>query len=359
MGVIQERIKKNGKVSYRAMIRIKGCKTITATFARKTDAKAWIQQHEPEIKRTKHVKDYNASKYTLTQIIDKYIEEELPKRKSDQKKFKMQLEWWKNEIGYMLLSNVTPKVLNQCKNKLRTEPSKKPKKGNETRSAATVNRYLACLSIVLSIATKEWEIIDENPLHKIKRETEPRGRVRYLNKDENEKLLTECKKISNELYLFVLIAITSGARYSEILNLQWKNIDFTNKQYHFINTKNGEDRGVPIVSVAFKELKNFSKVRRLKTDYLFADDTGKLIYFRNQFYKAVEATGINDFHFHDLRHTAASYLAINGATILDIATILGHKTLAMVKRYSHLTQQHTADIMEASIQNEIGNINKT
>lgn len=357
MATIRELTGKDGKKTYHVEVRVKGYKPMRATFDRKTDAKTWASDIESKMRRGKKIKDAEATKHTLAELIDRYIEEELPNRKSDQAKFKMQLNWWKDKIGAYFLSAITPSLLSQCKDVLAKEPSSKPQKGKITRSGATVNRYMACLSIVLSKAAKEWEWIEENPMFKVSKKPETRGRVRYLSEEEKYRLLIECQKISKELYLMVLIAITSGARYSEITNLKWKNIDFNNKLYHFLNTKNGEDRGVPISSIAFKELKEFSNIRNIKTDYIFVNKNGVKIYFRDLFYKAIENAEISDFHFHDLRHTAASYLAMNGASLLEIAEILGHKTLAMVKRYSHLTQKHTASLIDRMVENEFGNLN--
>jgi integrase len=237
---------------------------------------------------------------------------------------------------------------------LGTEESLKPKNGKKTRSNATVNRYMACLSIVLSKAVKEWQWMEENPMLKVTKMKEPRGRVRFLSDEERKKLLNECKKLSYELYLLVLIAISTGARYGEIVNLKWQEIDFDNGLFHFMDTKNGEDRGVPIPSIVKEELKEFSKIRNIKSDYVFIRTDGeKLIYFRGKFDDAIENAKINNFRFHDLRHTAASYLAMNGASLLEIAEILGHKTLSMVKRYSHLTRKHTAQLMEATAEKHL------
>ncbi len=354
MAEIKKRVKKNGKISYTASIRIKGYPTMSATFERLTDAKTWIGEHESKMKRGKKIKYAEAIKHTLSELIDRYIEEELPNRKSDQAKFKMQLGWWKERIGAYLLSEVTPSLLSQCKDTLSKEPSLHPVKGRTTRSGATINRYMACLSIVFSLAVNEWEWMEENPMLKVSKKPETRGRVRYLSEEEKRNLLAECKKISKELYLLVLIAVTSGARHGEIINLKWQNIDFNNRLYHFLDTKNGEDRGVPISHIALQELKEFSKVRNIKTDYVFGNKDGKLMYLTDKFEKAVELAGITDFHFHDLRHTAASYLAMNGASLLEIAEILGHKTLAMVKRYSHLTQKHTASLIDKMTEKEFG-----
>lgn len=341
---------KSGK--YHVEVRIKGHQPVRATFDRLTDAKTWANKIESDIHLGKHL-NLKAKKYTVNQLIDKYIDEELPKRNSDIKKFKMQLEWWRNEIGAYYLSAVTPELLSSSKNKLLTEPTLKPQKGKLNRSPATVNRYMACISIVFSKAVKEWGLLEKNPMFAISKEKESRGRVRFLSDVEQEKLLKVCKEISEDLFLFVLIAITSGARYSEILHLRWQDLDFKNNQYHFIDTKNGESRGVPIASIVSKKLKEKAKVRNLKSDYIFSTSGGKLIYIRGQFYKAIEKTKIKDFHIHDLRHCAASYLAMNGASLLEIAEILGHKTLAMVKRYSHLTIKHTSRLIEDTAKKNI------
>lgn len=358
MATIRELTKKNGKKTYHVEVRITGYKPMRATFDRKTDAKTWASELESKMRRGKKIKDAEAQKHTLNELIERYIENELPQRKSDQEKFKMQLKWWQKEIGAFLLSDITPSLLSQCKDKLGKEDAIKPKNGNKTRSNATINRYLACLSIVLSKGVKEWEWLEENPMLKVTKKTEPKGRTRYLTDDERNRLLNACKEQSYELYLLVLIAVCTGARYGEITNLKWQNIDFENRLFHFLNTKNGENRGVPFSSIVYKELQAFAKVRNIKSDYIFVRPDGKkIIYFKGMFYNAMEQAEIKNFKFHDLRHTAASYLAMNGASLLEIAEILGHKTLAMVKRYSHLTQKHTANLIESMNTKKLGGIN--
>ena len=354
MATIQKRTKKDGTITYKAVIRVKGYPTMTATFEKKTQATQWIGEHEPLMKAGKHITDYEAKKHTLNELVDRYIAIELPKRKpADHKKYKMQLEWWKQHIGKYLLSKVTPALLSECKDKLITEQSPKPKAGHKTRSGATANRYMACLSIVLSIAAKEWGWIDENPMLKVSKFTEVAKQDRFLSPDEINKVLQACRQFdlkgenyNNETYLFVLIALSTGARYSEIHTLKWQNVDFTNKQFYFMNTKNGENRGVPMSDKVYKELKEFQKIRNIKSNYLFTTKDGKkLIDMRVRFYKVLEVADIN-CRFHDLRHTVASHIAMNGGSLLDIAQVTGHKTMQMVKRYSHLTQKHTAELLQ-------------
>lgn len=347
MATIIQRKNTKGEIYYQAKIRMKGFPPESASFKRKTDAVKWANSIEVAMREGRYFKTVEAKKHTLADLIDRYIEFELPQRKSDNGKFKMQLLWWKNKIGAYMLSDITPALLSQYKELLGTEDSPKPKNGKKTRSEATINRYMACLSIVLSKAVKEWQWMEENPMFKVTKKKEPKGRIRFLSDDERKKLLIECKKISTELYLLTLIAVSVGARFGEITGLKWQNIDLENRMFHFMDTKNGDDRGVPIPSGILEELKEFAKVRNIKSDYVFIRADGKkIIYFKEKFTNALENAEIKDFRFHDLRHTAASYLAMNGASLLDIAEILGHKTLAMVKRYSHLTKKHTAEILE-------------
>ena len=357
MATIQKRKKKDGTTIYKVVIRVKGYPTMSASFDKLTAARTWIGQHEPLMKEGRHITDYEAKKHTLNDLIDRYIAVELPKRKpTDHQKYKMQLEWWKKHIGKYLLSKITPALLSECKERLITEESPKPKNGRKTRSEATANRYMACLSIVLSKATKEWGWIDENPMLKVSKFTESEKQDRFLMPNEINRLLNACMTFElkgdcyhQETYLFVLIALSTGARYSEIHNLRWQNVDFKNRQFYFLNTKNGENRGVPMTEPANEALKDFKKVRNIKSDYLFTTKDGdNLIDMRVRFYKVLEQAEVKNCRFHDLRHTVASHIAMNGGSLLDIASVTGHKTMQMVKRYSHLTQKHTAQLLQST-----------
>lgn len=353
MATIQERKRKNGKTAYTATIRLKGTSPISATFDRLTDAKDWVQQNEPKIKRGKHLKEFEAKKHTLAELIDRYIQYELPKRKSDHQKFKMQLTWWKEKIGVFLLNDIDSALIAQYRDILKNEPSVKELKDGgriETiRSNGTVNHYLATLSIALSIAVDEWGWTEENPVFKVKKLSESRGRTRFLTDKEHQSLLKACDEASNPLFkLLVILALSTGARYSEILYLRWQDVNFSDKMLYFMDTKNGENRAVPVSADAYALLEEHSKVRKINSDYVFARQDGKKpADLRWQWEEAVKKAKLTNFKFHDLRHTAASYLAMNGASLLEIAEILGHKTMAMVQRYSHLTKKHTAGILES------------
>jgi integrase len=112
-------------------------------------------------------------------------------------------------------------------------------------------------------------------------------------------------------------------------------------------TKNGERRRVPLAGHALDLLREHAKIRRLDTDLLFPGNSNahKPIDLRKPFENALKAAEITDFRWHDLRHCTASYLAMNGASLAEIAEVLGHKTLQMVKRYSHLSDGHVSNVV--------------
>src|SRR5262249_21977397 len=207
----------------------------------------------------------------------------------------------------------------------------------------TVNRYLAVLSHAFTIAVREWQWCADNPVRKVSKSKEPRGRVRFLSEDERQRLLESCQVSRNSsLYTLVVLALSTGARRGELLSLHWSDVDLKRGMLTFCKTKNGETRAVPLTGYALDVLAHHTKIRRHNTTLVFPDRTGRRpVGIREAFEYAVKRAEIANFKFHDLRHTFASYLAMNGATLAEIAEVLGHKTLAMVKRYAHLSEAHT------------------
>ncbi|MCK4503243.1 MAG: site-specific integrase [Desulfuromonadales bacterium] len=345
MATIQERQSSDGKTKYRVIVRLKGCSPHTATSERKTDAKKWAQDTESAIRDGRHFKTVEAKKHTLQEMVDRYVENVLPLKPKTYKNQKMQLEWWADALGYNLLSDVTPALIAECRDKLLAGTTYRGTK----RSPATVVRYLAAISHVFTVAVNEWGWIEHSPVSKVKKPTEARGRIRFLADDERAALLDACKESVNPfLYVIVVLAITTGMRQGEILKLKWKDVDLVRSCAVLHETKNGERRTVPIPQFAAQFLIELSKVRRIDTPLVFPGkkDPKKPIDIRNMWDDAVEKAKLEDFRFHDLRHTAASYLAMNGATLAEIAEVLGHKTLQMVKRYAHLSDAHTAGVVE-------------
>ncbi len=348
MATIVKRDTKDG-TAYQVKVRLKGYPPQSACFERLTDAKKWAQDVESAIRDGRHFKTVESKRHTVADLIDRYIRDVLPTKPKQQVKQTQQLTWWKLKLGHHLLSDLSPSLISECRDELLRTPTNRG--GNMSPSTAV--RYLAALSHALSIAVNEWQWLDDSPARKVKKPKEPRGIVRFLSDDERDRLLEACLESNNKaLYAIVVLALSTGMRRGEILNLKWKDIDL-NKGFLIIEeTKNGERRRVPVSGHALETLKEFSKIRKLHTELVFPGNTGKPVEIRKPWLKAVEQAKIEDFRFHDLRHSAASYLAMNGASLAEISEVLGHKTLQMVKRYAHLSESHTRNVV-ASMNDKI------
>lgn len=210
-------------------------------------------------------------------------------------------------------------------------------KGNKP---ATSNRYLSTLKAMFTKAV-EWEMADEEILKKVRKvKLLPMNnrRLRYLSKEECQALINACDK---HLKPIVITALNTGMRRGEILSLRWdKNIDLKHGFILLDITKNGERREIPINDTLRATFKGIQ--RRLDIPYVFFDPITGNPYqeVKRSFPSACRRAGIRDFRFHDLRHTFASHLVMAGVDITTVSRLLGHKSLTMTLRYSHLAPSH-------------------
>src|SRR5215475_1979442 len=215
MASIVKRINQDGKGVYFVRIRRKGSPTQIATFPRLADAKKWAQITEATILEGRHFPTTEAKRHTVSDLLERYRNDVLPhKRASTVYNQVYHLQWWEAQLGHYALSEITPALIVEYRDKLA-----------RTRKNSTVRRYLAVLSHAFSLAV-EWQWVNENPVSKVRKPKEPRGRVRFLTDDERERLLAACKVSRNRyLYLIVVLAISTGARRGELLSLRWPDVD--------------------------------------------------------------------------------------------------------------------------------------
>lgn len=344
MATIQKRVNADGSTSYKVQVRLKGFSPETASFERKTDATNWGQKIEAEMKAGRH---FGASKrHTFQDLANEY---------HDHAKDKIRLNYWISVFGNNTLDTITPAKISKQRDKLLSEDTnrhKTPATGDAIldakreklkRTGATVNRYLASLSSCLNYGVKTLQWIERNPCEKIEKPKENKGRVRFLSDDERLSLLKACEA-HKDLYLAVVLALSTGARQSEIMTLRFSQIDFVRKVITLHDTKNGDKRALPLVGSAFALIQGRSKVRSIEDDRLFPPTKlakkSDYLDLRQPWEKALKVADIDDFHWHDLRHTAASYMAMSGVSLVEISKILGHRTMQMVSRYSHLSEGH-------------------
>jgi integrase len=361
MASFQKR-EKNGKPSYTAKIRIKGHKPVFNTFDRLTDARDWAAKTETEIKEGLYKNIIEAQRHTFTELVERFKRDVVPRKPKVGKEYARQLEWWRTHLGDLTLNNVSSAKISELRDQLANGTVKwgtnLKEKETDKRSNATVNRYLAALSSAFGIAVKEWQWINENPMRRVSKLKEPGGRVRYLTDEERERLLAACKdSVNPHLYMAVVLALSTGARQQEIWGLRWSEVHLDRGLITFTETKNDEFRSVPLEGHARELLLEHYKIRRIGTDLVFPSKKNPVVRhdFRDPWNKVLVVAEVENFRWHDLRHSCASYLAMNGVPMLTIAEILGHKTLSMVQRYTHLSTEHLKEAVSDMNQKMFGN----
>jgi integrase len=364
------------QVSYRAQVRVKGRPAESETFPNRKDAQAWAASIETAIREGRHFPHAAAKRTSFDALAKDYMETVVAEFDEKERATRTrQLQWWAKQFSGLSLAEITADAVSKGRDACAAETFTrgKPHKDKKTgevippkeyrRSGATVNRYIGTLSHLFSFAVKERRLMDRNPVSDIRRKKEPRGRTRFLSDEERTALLDACARSEwAPLHALVLLAITTGARRGELLSLKWADVDLKAGRATLHDTKNGEQRTLPLAGKALEALRQLKLQNSARSEYLFPSPTLVLDpktgaaqldapyeHFDAHWYAALEASGIKDFRFHDLRHTTASMLAAQGASLLEIADVLGHKTLAMVKRYSHLVVDHKAKVIERMV----------
>jgi len=325
MAAIQKIIRKKGFV-YRVQIRRLNSKIISKTFATKKLAQQFASRLESDRQSLLAFGGLTSTSVTLKVLIERYLKDEYsgihPKEQQSKLKF------WLSAIGDKPLSEVVTTDISLSLDGL-----------SKNFSNATVNRYKAAISVVFSYACRQYGL-PINPVKNIRSKPENNERIRFLSDDERARLFKACKASQwSKLHLLVLMAITTGARKSELLNLTFSDIDFERQTAYVQTSKNGQPRVLPLTNEVLAELNKFkSQEARLIFNSELKPD--RPMCFTKQWKKALVQAEIKDFRYHDLRHSCASLLAQSGASLLEIAEVLGHKQIQVTKRYSHLCIDH-------------------
>jgi integrase len=268
------------------------------------------------------------------------------------------LRWWKRRLGDRAIPSVTEDDLDAAVAVLQSEEATyyagKTKDGRSIfrsrgkRSGATINRYIAALGSIFAFARRKrltprgWQ----NPLKAIERDQESPGRARYLSEDEYRRLLAAAK-VSRwpRLYVLIRLAVESGCRKGSLLGLRWSDMDLDVGRALVERTKNGDGHVIVLLPETVAELRRFEG----KLDELVFPgkrDPKKPYSVGTAFDFALKSAQIQGVTFHCMRHTHASWLVRRGASLIQIADSMGHKSMSMVKRYSHLAADDRAKLLE-------------
>ena len=275
---------------------------------------------------------------TLKELMQKYLKEHSPKKAANSaKRDKSSSKHLLLFFGGYVLADIAPRLISDYKGQRYREGAK----------PATINRELSLMKHAFTMATKEWELARENPVKLVSMEKEDNERDRWLDRDEERKLLEHCSKWLVEIIVF---ALNTGMRLEEILSLRWKQVDLSRRVVEVIRTKNKKKRSIPLNQTVLGLLKERSRVRYLASDCVFTSTAGTKIdqgNLRRAFIQARKKAGLGDFRFHDLRHTFATRLVQAGIDLYKVQKLLGHKTPQMTQRYSHHYPESLRDGVEA------------
>lgn len=272
---------------------------------------------------------------TFSEMMDKYLKEHVVNLRSE-RSFRGYAKNLKSHFGSFVVSRISPMMINEYRVK-RLRQGLKP---------ASVNRELATMKKAFNLALKEWQWVKENPVTRIALERENNKRDRWLIPGEEKRLL---KASAAWLRNFIFFALNTGMRLGEILSLSWRGVDLDRKTVTVFEAKNDEKRTIPINGSTFKMLKKLGKVRSTKTGLVFYSSCHTKLDERNvrrDFQEAVKKAKIEDFRFHDLRHTFATRLIQNGVDVYKVQRLLGHKTPSMTQRYAHHYPESLRDGVE-------------
>jgi integrase len=337
-------IRKTSSGRFRAILRDRDGRHLESkTFTLKGDAREWAKRMEADKERMIALGTAGA-RLTLADIIDVYQRDWDGRDQSRGGR----CAWWTAKFGKRRLVDITPIDIRHALDDyadgyalrgdgIGEDLKPKVKATGRKRAPASVNRMKATLSAIWQFAIRKgWATT--NPVRGIPQRQEHNKRVRWLSEKEREALLKQTKSSAWErLHLLVLTALGTGCRLGEALSLTWEAIDFKARTARLVRTKNGDSRTLTLPRPVIAEL------LRHRVDADGKRATGPVFPrqdFRPFWEEAKTAAGIENLRFHDLRHDAASQLVMNGATLHEVAEVLGHRSVQTSQRYAHLSVEH-------------------
>lgn len=328
-------ITKTQSNTFKVLIRKTGFPTQIRTFKNKADALKWARLIESEIDRGIFIDRTEADRTTIGELIDRYILEVTPLKRSA-KSEKQRMLFLRKHFGHFIVSKLQSKHI----------AAYRDKRLAERKQGSTVIKEIVSLSHLLDISIKDWSIpLVNNVATLVRKPKLSKGRDRRLV-DNEESILLQAAQNSKSLLLapIITLALETGMRLGELLSLDWNNIDLYKQSAKLPLTKNGESRIVPLTKKGIETLKNIPrKVNDSRVFWTWARSDS----FENAWRRMLKQTVIKDLRFHDLRHEACSRLFERGFNMMETAHISGHKTLQQLKRYTHLKTEDLVAKMNA------------
>lgn len=307
--------------SWQTRVRRKGYPDITKSFNTRQDAERWARSVEVSLDRGTYVDPTEAERVTLGDLIGRYIKEVLPSMKGYVEDSYRLRAIQRKDISKINMARLSSVQIAAYRDDRLTEVAPN-----------TVIRELAYLSSVINHARREWGINISNPVQMVRKPAMPQGRNRLVTEDELHRLLEQLEPTGRRnpwMKPLVLLALETGMRRGELLQLRWTDINLQNRTATLWETKNGDRRVVPLSSKATDTLQ---KAPRSLCGRVFPI---KQAAQAKAFKEALKRCNLDDLHFHDLRHTAITNMAKKLPNVIELAAVSGHKSLRMLQRYYH------------------------
>jgi integrase len=318
--------KRNG--SYRVRIKRTGKSTLSQTFLTRNEALQWVKETQAKVDLGLYEAAPIRSLKTFSQAAICYRDTHSIHKKiarSETYRLNILIKRW----GDLPLEEITKTVILELRDELLSSG----------RSGDTINHYFNTLSKLFQMLNDEWNLDIANPIKGIRRMPPSKGRTKRIHSAIEQQILDSCEHLSLPLLRSIIkFAIQTGMRRGELMGLTWADIDLPNRKAYLHNTKNGESRQVPLTRQAMAVLealpKDEERVFPMGMDAL-RSQFGRLKDYAKDQWNGVGINPFDDLRFHDLRHEALSRLSDAGLNVIELSHISGHRTMAMLKRYTH------------------------
>jgi len=318
--------KRNDK--WQARVQRSGETSIAKSFNTKADAIKWSRNIESQLDLGTLAP--KQAMPLLRPMLERYVYEVTPSKKGASQERYRAAQMMKTKLADLFMDNITGEVLAKYRDQRLTEVSNN-----------TVRLELAFLSVVFEQSRKEWGLAVSNPVRQIRMPKPGKPRTRRLEAGEEKALLTACSASgAHYVHSFVVLAIETGMRFGELAGVLWKHVDLDKRTIYLPDTKNGEARTVPLSTRALVAIQILP---RSISGRLFSAKPGSI---RSAFLSAfknarllLSGALLQNLRFHDLRHEAVSRMFEKGLNPIEVGMVSGHKTLAMLQRYTHLRSE--------------------
>ncbi len=313
---------KRGKKWY-ASVRRKGAPTAVKPFCSKRDAEVWARSIESKLDTGIHLDVQGAAKVSMDTLISRYADETSGiKRNAPHEKYGLRL--LSEHFGHLKLAELTRSRIAKFRDH----------RIAAGLAASTVRNNLHLLSALITKAINDWGFeLPYNPVRRVSKPAVNNARDRRLEAGEEERLLAEAAKHRSPLMKpLIIVALETAMRLGELLSIEWKDVDYARREIILQRTKNGTSRKVPLSRVAMAALQSIECNPDCSRVFgAWAQVTS----FQHTWGKMLKRADISNLRFHDLRHEAASRFSERGMDVLRIAAITGHRSMQMLKRYTH------------------------